>query len=70
MLTKRQSELLQYVSWFQKRFGFCPTYEMMAQAIGLKSKSSIHRLVTGLERRGFLRRIRHANQSIEILRQL
>ncbi|MDE2021107.1 MAG: hypothetical protein KGJ13_12285 [Patescibacteria group bacterium] len=69
MLTKRQRDLLRYVADFEKRQGFCPTYEMMARGIGLKSKSGAHRLVTGLERRGFLRRIPRANQSIEILRQ-
>lgn len=69
MLTKRQRDLLRYVAKFEKSKGFCPTYAMMARGIGLKSKSGVHRLVTGLEKRGFLKRIQHANQSIQILKQ-
>lgn len=54
MLTRKQRELLDYISCFIAVEGYGPSFEEMKQALGLKSKSGIHRLVRALEDRGFI----------------
>lgn len=68
MLTNKQAQCLDIIEsyWAEKRS--CPSYTEMAQLLGLKSKSSIHRLVTALERRGFIRREAFSARSIEVVR--
>ena len=61
MKTPLQHKLYTYLAAFETEHGCSPSYEQMARAIGLKSKSGIHRLVCSLEERGFVRRLpRHA----------
>lgn len=68
MLTKKQLELLLFIDSYLNRRGVAPSFEEMKEAVNLKSKSGIHRLVTALEERGFLRRLRHRARALEVLR--
>lgn len=68
MLTKKQLELLRYIDREMKARGVSPSFDEMKDALGLKSKSGIHRLITGLEERGFIRRLPHKARALEILR--
>src|SRR5690625_2656235 len=68
MLTRKQHELLQFIFRHLKKEGVSPSFDEMKDALGLKSKSGIHRLITGLEERGFIRRLPHRARAIEILR--
>ena len=56
MLTKKQNELLLFISQQIAKDGVSPSFDEMKDALGLKSKSGVHRLVTALEERGFIRR--------------
>src|ERR1700722_12141956 len=68
MLTRKQYELLMYVDRPLKQTGFSPSFEEMKDALNLKSKSGIHRLISALEERGFLGRRRHRARALEVLR--
>ncbi|MFD2207323.1 transcriptional repressor LexA [Kiloniella antarctica] len=68
MLTKKQRELLLYIRDHLSRTGVSPSFDEMKDALSLKSKSGIHRLVTALEERGFIRRLAHRARAVEILR--
>jgi repressor LexA len=68
MLTRKQYELLVYIDQQLRKTGVSPSFDEMKDALGLKSKSGIHRLITGLEERGFIRRLPHRARAIEILR--
>ncbi len=68
MLTRKQHELLVYINARLQETGICPSFDEMKDALGLKSKSGIHRLITGLEERGFIRRLPHRARALEILR--
>jgi len=68
MLTRKQYELLIYIDQHQKRTGFCPSFEEMKEALHLKSKSGIHRLISALEERGYLGRRHHRARALEVLR--
>ena len=68
MLTKKQRELLLFIHERLKNDGIPPSYEEMKLALGLHSKSGIHRLVNALEERGFLKRLPNRARAIEILR--
>jgi repressor LexA len=68
MLTKKQYELLLYIDRHLKQTGFSPSFEEMKDALGLKSKSGIHRLISALEERGFLGRRRHRARALEVLK--
>jgi repressor LexA len=68
MLTRKQHQLLLYVSEFLTHQGVSPSFEEMKAALGLRSKSGIHRLITGLEERGFIRRLPHRARALEVLR--
>jgi repressor LexA len=68
MLTKKQHELLVFINARLQKIGICPSFDEMKDALGLKSKSGIHRLITGLEERGFVRRLPHRARALEILR--
>ena len=59
MLTKKQHELLLFINKRLGDSGVCPSFDEMKEALGLKSKSGVHRLITGLEERGFIRRLAH-----------
>jgi repressor LexA len=68
MLTRKQLELLDYIRVSLERDGVPPSFDEMKAALDLKSKSGIHRLITALEERGFIRRLPHRARAIEILR--
>ncbi len=68
MLTRKQKELLNLIRTHLEEGGISPSFDEMRQALGLKSKSGIHRLITGLEERGFIRRLPHRARALEILR--
>jgi len=68
MLTRKQYELLMYIDRHLRTHGVSPSFDEMKDALDLKSKSGIHRLVTGLEERGFIRRMAHRARALEILR--
>lgn len=68
MLTKKQHELLMYIHHYLEDHGVCPSFDEMKEALELKSKSGIHRLITGLTERGFIRRLPHRARALEILK--
>lgn len=68
MLTRKQYELLVYIDRHLKRTGFSPSFEEMKDALSLKSKSGIHRLISALEERGYLGRRHHRARALEVLR--
>jgi len=68
MLTKKQFELLRFIDERLKQTNVAPSYDEMKDALDLKSKSGIHRLIKALEERGFIRRLPHRARALEILR--
>jgi repressor LexA len=68
MLTKKQRELLLYINDRIKETGVSPSFDEMKEALDLASKSGIHRLITALEERGFLRRLAHRARALEVLK--
>ena len=68
MLTRKQHELLTFIDKHLRDTGFSPSFEEMKEALNLKSKSGIHRLITALEERGFLKRRAHRARALEVLR--
>ncbi|XSG82444.1 MAG: transcriptional repressor LexA [Methyloligella sp. ZOD6] len=68
MLTSKQKDLLMFIHERLKETGVPPSFDEMKEALDLRSKSGIHRLITALEERGFLRRLPHRARALEILR--
>src|ERR1700736_133598 len=68
MLTKKQYELLVFINRRLSDGGVSPSFEEMKEALGLKSKSGIHRLISGLEERGFIRRLPHRARALEVIK--
>jgi repressor LexA len=68
MLTKKQHELLLFIHGHLQKNGVSPSFDEMKDALALKSKSGIHRLITGLEERGFIRRLPHRARAVEVMR--
>ena len=68
MLTRKQHELLLFINRRLSQGGVSPSFDEMKEALGLRSKSGIHRLITGLEERGFIRRLPHRARALEVLR--
>lgn len=68
MLTKKQHELLLFINKRLAETGICPSFDEMKESLGLKSKSGVHRLITGLEERGFIRRLAHRARALEVAR--
>ena len=68
MLTRKQHELLVYIDRRIKQTGVSPSFDEMKSALGLRSKSGIHRLISGLEERGFIKRLAHRARALEVLR--
>ncbi len=66
MLTRKQHELLTYIHRYLAENGISPSFDEMKDALNLKSKSGIHRLITGLEERGFIRRLAHRARALEV----
>lgn len=67
MLTRKQHKLLLFIDSHLKQTGFSPSFDEMKEAMGLRSKSGIHRLISGLEERGFLRRHHHRARALEVI---
>ena len=70
MLTKKQKELFEYLTKYIEKNSISPSFEEMKIAVNLKSKSGIHRLITSLEQRGFIKRLKHKARAMEITRNL
>ena len=68
MLTKKQKNLLIFINKKIRSSGISPSYEEMKNSLNLKSKSGIHRLITALEERGFLRRLPNRARALEVLK--
>lgn len=68
MLTRKQYDLLHFIHKRLQRDGVPPSFDEMKDALDLRSKSGIHRLITALEERGFIRRLPHRARAIEIVR--
>lgn len=68
MLTKKQLDLLEFIHKRVQRDGVPPSFDEMKEALDLRSKSGIHRLITALEERGFIRRLAHRARAIEIVK--
>ncbi len=68
MLTKKQKNLLLFINKKLRATGISPSYEEMKESLNLKSKSGIHRLISALEERGFIRRIAHKARALEVIK--
>ena len=68
MLTKKQKNLLLYINKKIRSTGISPSYEEMKDSLDLKSKSGIHRLISALEERGFIRRLAHKARALEVVK--
>ena len=68
MLTRKQSELLRFINERLKETGVPPSFDEMKDALDLRSKSGIHRLIIALEERGFIRRLPNRARALEVLR--
>jgi repressor LexA len=68
MLTRKQHELLMFIHERIKESGVSPSFDEMKDALDLASKSGIHRLITALEERGFLRRLAHRARALEVIK--
>ena len=68
MLTRKQHELLMFINERLSSTGVSPSFDEMKEALNLRSKSGIHRLVTALEERGFIRRLAHRARALEVLK--
>nr|WP_137678336.1 transcriptional repressor LexA [Parerythrobacter lutipelagi] len=69
MLTKKQHELIQFIQQRLEETGISPSFEEMKEALDLKSKSGVHRLISALEERGFIRRLPNRARALEVLKQ-
>lgn len=69
MLTAKQRELLQFITVRLEESGISPSFEEMKDALDLKSKSGVHRLISALEERGFIRRLPNRARALEVIRQ-
>ena len=68
MLTRKQHELLMFIHERIKETGVSPSFDEMKDALDLASKSGIHRLITALEERGFIRRLAHRARALEVVK--
>lgn len=69
MLTRKQHELLTFIQIRLEESGISPSFEEMKEALDLKSKSGVHRLISALEERGFIRRLPNRARALEVIRQ-
>ena len=69
MLTAKQHELIRFIQQRLEETGISPSFEEMKEALDLKSKSGVHRLISALEERGFIRRLPNRARALEIIRQ-
>ena len=69
MLTRKQHELIRFIQVRLEESGVSPSFEEMKEALDLKSKSGVHRLISALEERGFIRRLPNRTRALEVIRQ-
>lgn len=69
MLTRKQHELIRFIQVKLEETGVSPSFEEMKEALDLKSKSGVHRLISALEERGFIRRLPNRARALEVLKQ-
>lgn len=69
-LTPKQRDLLEYIDDYIKQKHACPSFDEMTEAMRLTSKSGVHRLITALEGRGYIRRMPHRARAIEVIRRV
>lgn len=69
MLTRKQHELIRFIQQRLEETGVSPSFEEMKEALDLKSKSGVHRLISALEERGFIRRLPNRARALEVLKQ-
>jgi repressor LexA len=69
MLTRKQHELIRFIQQRLEDTGISPSFEEMKEALDLKSKSGVHRLISALEERGFIRRLPNRARALEVLKQ-
>lgn len=69
MLTRKQHELIRFIQARLEETGVSPSFEEMKEALDLRSKSGVHRLISALEERGFIRRLPNRARALEVLRQ-
>ena len=70
MLTKKQLNLLEFIDTKTSENGISPSFDEMKEALNLKSKSGIHRLIIALEERGFIRRLPHRARALEVIKRV
>ena len=70
MLTHQQENLLKFIINFQKQSNVTPSFDEMKIGLGLKSKSGIHRLVSGLEERGYIKKLTNRARAIEVIKKV
>lgn len=70
MLTKKQLNLLEFIDTKTSENGISPSFDEMKEALNLKSKSGIHRLIIALEERGFIRRLPHRARALEVIKRI
>ena len=70
MLTKKQKELYDFLTQYISEHSISPSFEEMKNAVNLKSKSGIHRLITSLEQRGYIKRLKHKARAMEITKEV
>ena len=68
MLTKKQNELLKFIYEKQREYGLSPSFDEMKDALGLRSKSGIHRMIIALEERGFVKKLPNKARALEIIK--
>jgi len=68
VLTQRQLQLLRFIHAYMQEHGVPPSFEEMRHALGLRSKSGVHRLISGLEERGYIRRLPYRARALEVVR--
>src|SRR3546814_13578176 len=69
MLTAKQHELIRFIQRKLEETGISPSFEEMKDALDLKSKSGVHRLISALEERGFIRRLPNRARALEVIKQ-
>ena len=69
MLTRKQHELIRFIQVRLEETGVSPSFEEMKEALDLRSKSGVHRLISALEERGFIRRLPNRARALEVIRQ-
>ena len=68
MLTRKQHELITFIQTRLEESGISPSFEEMKEALDLKSKSGVHRLISALEERGFIRRLPNRARALEVIK--